>query len=264
MTANYQGMTHRTLTHAIFHLLEQDYALLGSRRILTLLAEDLQKLVAQFYPPNEHLQPGWLLFSGTHASGPKAQPGQSAGDLKLVTISWPLLTRQDINLLAQMPETKAARPNWFRQRLIRLIEHGWQHPDGPVLLTVADLAAMTGLTCSQVSDYLYVARKQTGKPLLTKGYFFDQGLRPTHKADIITLYEQGVNERDIAIQTNHSQQSVGRYIRDYERVKLLVNQGFSAQQIRQLTDLLPNVISTYTDLFFKLCPDQHSISSNPT
>ncbi len=255
MTANYQGMTRRTFTQAVYQLLEQQYALVGSRRILALLADDLQELVAQFYPPNERLQPGWLLFTGTHASGPKARPGQSAGDLKLVTISWPVLTTQDIEQLAQIPETKSARPNWFRKRLIRLIEHGWQHPDGPVLLTVADLAAMTGLTCSQVSDYLKIARQQTGKPLLTKGYFFDQGMRPSHKAQIITLYEQGLSEIDIAFQTNHSQSSVGRYIRDYERVKLLINQGFPSDQIRQLTDLLPNVISAYTDLFFELCPD---------
>jgi hypothetical protein len=29
---------------------------------------------------------------------------------------------------------------------------------------------------------------------MTKGYFFDQGLKPTHKAEIIALYEQGFDE----------------------------------------------------------------------
>jgi hypothetical protein len=62
------------------------------------------------------------------------------------------------------------------------------------------------------------SRQTTGKELLTKGYFFDQGMRPTHKEMVIELYEQGLDEVAIARQTQHAQSSVGRYIRDYERV----------------------------------------------
>ena len=82
--------------------------------------------------------------------------------------------------------------------MVRLLEHGWQHPDGPVLLTQADLSLLLGLTTVEVSTLLQAARQATGKPLLTKGYFFDQGMRPTHKAEIIALYERGMDEADIA------------------------------------------------------------------
>ena len=65
-------------------------------------------------------------------------------------------------------------------------------------LTLADLAAMLNLSTVQVSLLLKEARKTTGKPLLTKGYYFDQGVRPTHKDQIIALYESGADEADIA------------------------------------------------------------------
>jgi len=51
----YAGMQQRTFRQALIHLLETDYAILGSGRILQLLADDVQSLIDQFYPPPTHL-----------------------------------------------------------------------------------------------------------------------------------------------------------------------------------------------------------------
>jgi DNA-binding CsgD family transcriptional regulator len=254
-TQAYVGLTKRTFEQALIHLLETEYGVLGSRRVLDLLAKDVHQLVDQFYPAPERLQPGWLVFTGTKANGPKAYPGQRASDLELATLAWPVLTADDVKELTNIPETKQARRPWFQQRLVRLIEYGWHHPDGPVLLTLADLGVMLGLTGRDVSDLLSEARQTTGKPLLTKGHYFDQGMRPTHKEEIIALYEQGLDEVDIAHRSGHAQQSVGHYIRDYERVKLLLQQGISEEQIRRLTDMQPNRIKTYVKLVYKYHSD---------
>lgn len=261
-TQAYVGLTKRTFEQALVHLLETEYGLLGSRRVLDLLAKDVRQLVDQFYPAPERLQSGWLVFTGTKAKGPKAYPGQRVSDLELVTLAWPVLTADDVKELTHIPETKQARRPWFQQRLVRLIEYGWKHPDGPVLLTLADLGAMLGLTGRDVSDLLSEARQMTGKPLLTKGYYFDQGMRPTHKEEIIALYEQGLDEIDIARQSGHAQQSVGHYIRDYERVKLLLQQGIPEEQIRRLTDMQPNRIQTYVKLTYKYHPDLETKSKS--
>ena len=47
-------------------------------------------------------------------------------------------------------------------------------------------------------------------------------MRPTHKTDIIALYEQGLTEAEQSRPSQHTQTSGGCYIRDYERVKLLL------------------------------------------
>ncbi|MFN8454525.1 MAG: DUF1670 domain-containing protein [Anaerolineae bacterium] len=197
----------------------------------------------------------WLVFTGTRANGHKAYPGDQAADYELVTLAWPLLTPEDCQQLTNQPESNHARQQWFQQRLIRLIEYGWNHPDGPVLLTVADLAAMLGLTTVQVSLWLKQARQTTAQALPTKGYFFDQGMRPTHKADIIALYEQGLDEAEIARRSQHAQSSVGRYLRDYERVKLLLKRRIAVAQMSQLTDLQPNVVEAYVKLVAQYHPD---------
>jgi len=247
----YHGCTQRTFEQALINMLEKDYGLLGSRRVLELLATDVKALVGQFYPRPERLANGWLVFTGTLATDTKVHPGYRAGEHELATISWPLITSEDIETLRNSPPGEAGRKakrELYKQRLLRLVEHGLNHPQRPVLLTLADLSLMIGLSTVKVSKYLGELREETGKPLPTKGYHFDQGMRPTHKREVIALYEAGVDEADIARHTGHSQSSVGHYIRDYERVKQLLSHGTSSEQIPTLTMLQPNVVRAYVEL----------------
>jgi hypothetical protein len=46
---------------------------------------------------------------------------------------------------------------------------------------------MLNLDTVQVSQLLKAALQATGKPLLTNSHYFDQGMYPTHKDQIITL-----------------------------------------------------------------------------
>ena len=248
------GTLKRTFREALFNLLRNGYGLIGSHRVLRLLADDVQRLVDEFYPPAERLRSGWMVFTGTKATGPKAHPGQSASDHELVTLAWPVLLPEDIHDMTTWPRAQARRP-WLQKRLVRIIEFGWHHEQGPVLLTQADLAAMFGLTTVDVSLLLKEARAATGKQLITKGYYFDQGMRPTHKADIITLYESGKDESEIARQTNHAPASVGRYIRDYERVKVLLAYGTSVEDTRVILQMQPGVTRAYMSLIEQYHPE---------
>ena len=254
----YVGTARRTFQQALVHLLETSYALLGSGRVLELIATDVKVLAEQFYPLPERMQPGWMVFTGVKAAGHKAHPGQSAADYELLTLAWPVLLTEDLEALAKMPTGtagKEARQTLLQKRIGRIVEYGWQHPDGPVLLTLADLGAMLNLSTPQVSQALAAVRQATGKPLLTKGYYFDQGVRPTHKHEIIALYEAGLDEADIARQSQHDLSSVGKYIRDYERVKKLLKNQFSIERIVYITEMQPNVVKAYAGMVYQSHPD---------
>lgn len=262
----YVGTAKRTFTEAVVHLLQSQYALLGSDRILQMLAEDVQELVEQFYPDPTYLSSGWMVFTGTKAVGNKAYPGQPVSDHQLVTLSWPICLPEDTVALTQMPPGpagKEARRALLQQRLVRLIEHGWSHPDGPVLLTLADLSVMTGVDTVHLSTLLVEIRRETGRPLPTMGYFFDQGMKPTHKAEIVSLYEQGLDEVEIARRTRHAQSSVGRYLRDYERVKLVLQRQIAPQQMPSLTGLQPAVVNAYLRFVEEHHPDLLPYSQSP-
>lgn len=250
----YIGIGQRSFRQALVHLLENEYRLLGSRKILELLVTDVEQLVEQFFPVPQHLRAGWMVFTGTKASGSKAYPGQTAGEHELVTLAWPVVLPEELQQLAQGLPNTAAQEAWLKKRLVRLVEYGYEHPDGPVLLTLADLSVMLGASTVLVSKLLAEARQEQGKPLMTKGYYFDQGMRPTHKEHIVELYEQGLDEVSIARQSQHAQSSVGRYLRDYERVKQLTKHGMTDEEMVRLLDMQPNVVRTYRNLVRKYHP----------
>jgi hypothetical protein len=106
-----------------------------------------------------------------------------------------------------------------------------------------------------LSKLLAEARKETNQPLPTVGYYFDLGMKPTHKAQIVDLYEQGLDEVEIAYRSQHAQSSVGRYLRDYERVKLALQRQIDPDQIAPLTGLQPGVVDAYVKLVEKYHPD---------
>jgi hypothetical protein len=251
----YVGTTKRTFAQALRQLLTTDYGLIGSRRVLEMLSEDVQAMVEQFYPLQERLRPGWMVFTGTKATGKKAFPGQEAGDHTLVTIAWPVLLPEDVQALTTQPASKERREQLLQARLIRVVEHGWHHRQGPVVLTLADLSVMFGADTVLLSKLLNRARQETGLPLATKGYYFDQGRRPTHKAQIIELYESGVDEAEIAHRSQHAPQSVGRYIRDFERVKLLLERDIDPSEVPSLIGLQPSVVKAYLKIIRKHQPD---------
>jgi len=252
----YNGSAGRSFQEALIYEMEHNYGILGSRRVLELLAGDVQNLIEEFYPAPAHIAPGWMVFTGTQASGAKIHPGQTAGEHVLKTLAWPVLLPEDIAYLQLHGDTKAARQDWFIHRLVRLIDYGQAQDPLPVLLTQTDLGLMVGLSNVQVSALLKLARQQTGKALLTKGYFFDQGMRPSHKEEIIAWYEAGFDEAEVAHRSNHDQQSVGQYIRDYERVKLSLGQQIELELIPQLIGLLPSVVRAYADMAWQYHPDR--------
>lgn len=258
MKARYNGSRQRSFKNAVIQLLEQDYSVLGSRRILTLLAEDIQTLTAQFHPTDTCVQSGYMVFTGTKVTGGKARPGASAADYPMVTLAWPVLLPEDVEVMCELAPGQQGRSQLsalYKKRLLRIVEYGLNHPQGPVTLTAADLGLMLGRNDSTISKMLKELRQETGKTLLTKGYFFDQGVRPTHKAEIVSLYEQGLDETEIARQSHHAQSSVGRYLRDYERVKLMLRHGIPSDRIGSMIDMQPAVANVYAKLAHEYHPD---------
>lgn len=252
---SYVGTTKRSCKQAIVHLLTREYGAVNNGRVAQLMAEDIEELVSQFFPSPQYISSGWLVFTGTKATDGKSYPGQPISDYELVTLTWPVCLPEDVAELAAMPpgeEGKKARRQLLQKRTVRLVEHGLQHA---VLLTLADLSVMLGISTVHVSQLLTQAREETGKKLPTFGYHFDQGMRPSHKGEIVELYEQGLDEAEIARQSQHAQSSVGRYLRDYERVKLSLRRRIPPLQIADVTGLQPGVVKAYLKMVFKYHPD---------
>jgi hypothetical protein len=60
--------------------------------------------------------------------------------------------------------------------------------------------------------------------------------------------EQGLEPPDIARETGHSLKSVDRYLKDYERVKLLLKREMSVKEIGIMIDRGQNVVLEYVEI----------------
>lgn len=76
----------------------------------------------------------------------------------------------------------------------------------------------------------------------------DQGSRPTHKGETVRLNEAGLEPPDIARETGHSLKSVERCLKDYERVRLLLNRGVGIEETSSLIGRGKQVVVEYVEL----------------
>ena len=81
-----------------------------------------------------------------------------------------------------------------------------------------------------------VSLRRRGEFLPLRGYVVDMGSFPTHKAAVVRLYLSGLTTPEIARRTYHSKEAVDRYIRGFERVRLLAAK-FTREQLPLLTGM---------------------------
>ncbi len=235
----------RTLQAALLYLLATDYRIVGSHRILKVLAEDVEALVTELYPPTERIQSGHLIWTCTGDEGQKAQPGKPTEAYKTVTVVLPLIGAEE---LADHSERcgrgpGAARTRTRLKRQIQRLVTTAAAQGG--LLTLAELSVILGVGYELIQACVREVEAETGTPLPLKGYKMDQGSRPTHKGDIIRLYEQGLEPPDSARASHHHLKSVERYLKDYERVRLLLKQNLRSSEISAIIARGESVVKEY-------------------
>jgi len=255
----YASIEKRTFHSALVHLLETGYGLLGGRRVLQMLAEDVKVLVEEFYPAKERAEGGSLIWTCTAATGRKAQPGKRTEEVQSVTVVLPLVTPEDVQ--ERGPSNTPAKQSGAvarardKKRLVRLVKAAEEQGG---LLTLAELGMIRNRGLEQTHQYVREWEEETGELLPLKGYRMDQGSRPTHKKEIVRLFEQGRQPPDIARETRHDIKSVERYLKDYERVKLLLKQGVRVEDISGLTGRGHHVVLEYVHIARQYHPELFS------
>ncbi len=139
-----------------------------------------------------------------------------------------------------------------KQRLARLVEAAYEQGG---LLTIAELSVLLNKSYEVTRQYVQAWEQETGRLLPLKGYQMDQGCRPTHKTEIVRGYERGMEPPDIARETRHDLKSVERYLKDYERVKLLLQRGMSVADISGVTGRGERVVLEYVALVQEFHPE---------
>ncbi len=254
----YEAITKRSYKQAVIHLLESEYKLLGSHRVLERLAEDLEELHRRYYGDQSHMSPGVLCWRTQSLEDDKISYGKRAEDYKMKTIYLPYVTHADVE--KRISHKKGVRNDNYERngkreidQMVRLL---WSAYEQGTSLTIGELSVIMNRSLTVIGKYVkqyYVEHPEKTLPL--RGYILDQGSNPTHKGLICTLYERGVSEVDIARQTNHHIKSVGRYIKGYERVKKLLMAGMEDDEIVRILGMGKRVVVEYRKIVVQFYPE---------
>lgn len=247
MRCRYESLPKRNFRNAIIRLLEQQYKLLGSHKVLQMIADDIIELHRESYPKVDRHGLGSIVWRTTGANCKKPSYGTKVEDYEVKTVILPLITESDIEMQIENFYGKVKKRQQDRdiEVMSRLIKSAYEQGG---LLSGAELSVLLNRSLATIGRYIHKYH-QTHKDILpTKGIILDQGSKPTHKAGIIDLYEQGYPEVDIARLTNHTIASVGRYLKNYKNIKLLLEKGFNLIEMVRISGLGRSTIIQYRDL----------------
>ncbi len=246
----YESIPKRDFKTAVIRLLEEEYKILGSRRIIGMLAEDLEQLHRLYFPEANRLKFGDLLWQTTKNDGQRPSYGKKTEDYAVETVVLPVVTKEDVD--RRTSYKKGDRNSNYRHReardiemMVRLLKSAKEQGG---LLSGAELSVIMNRSLTTIGKYLKAYFAKTGEVLPMKGYVMDQGSNPTHKGVVISLYEQGISPADIVLKTQHSQSAVDNYIKTYDQVLKLVRKNHDAISITQILGRRMNTVRQYLRL----------------
>ena len=253
----FESVAKRDFKTALIRLLEQEYKILGSRRILVMLADDLEQLHQEYFPERNRLRFGDIVWQTTKDDGQRQSYGKKTEDYAVQTVILPLIRKEDIE--QRVFYRRGIRNATWRhteerdlEQLVRLVKSAKSQGG---LLSGAEVALMMNRSLTTIGRYLRVYYERHGEVLPMKGYVLDQGSNPTHKGIIIELYERAVSPADIVLKTGHTQEAVDRYIKGYDQVLALSRNKHDAVSISEITGRSINVIRQYLRLVKDFHPE---------
>lgn len=235
-----ERLSRKTFVAALSAELKKQVPSLG-QMLADKLAEHLERLFHEYFPPADRLRMGQMIWPAV-AKDESGCYGKRLQDTKLTPVVVNLLTDSDILELAVGADRKKVR----QKIAVRLFDEAFEQGG---VLTEVDVAAMMGLTDNTISAYLAEYEKVTQRLVPRRGTIHDMGPSVTHKTQICyRVFVLGQSVEQTARETNHSLESVTRYVQDYRRVAHCLANGFTISETAFATKLTQRLVDEYARL----------------
>jgi len=235
----YKSLKHKSFRQAFISMLENDFSLVGSGKILDLISNNTIDLIQRYMP--ERIIPGKTIISAISKDAPKGHHRGVKG-LPQVPVELDVLNEEIINGYVNNEKIMDIKKKY----VVDLFKQAYQQGGVLSSMDVAVIVKMSSATiCKYVRDYM----ENHDEIVPTRGFIHDIGPSISHKGIIVGKFLQGTIPDKIAKETNHSQPAVDRYIKDYERVKICLKQKMAVELIRRATGMSKKLIQKYDELY---------------
>jgi len=93
----FASIPKRNFKNAIIKLLEDEYKMVGSHKVIHMIATDIEALHKEFYPGSEKDGIGTITWRTTKVTSSKPSYGKKVEDYDVVTVKLPLIRDEDID-----------------------------------------------------------------------------------------------------------------------------------------------------------------------
>jgi hypothetical protein len=234
---HYSSAHDRFLKPAIVNFFEREFCGMFGPVVRENIADALIVLFNSLCPESSRLKPGQIIWNAldkrTRADSPKRR-------YKPVILS--LVTDDEVSMFEKGSSISEIRKNV----MARMIEEAYKQE---AVLSTRDLSLLLVTGAAYLSQLRIQYEKETKKILPHTGVIHDMGTTLTHKR--IIIYKHVVEKKDpsvVARETNHSQPAVDKYLKDFNRIKTLVNDNKDINFIHHTTNIAKPVIKQYLQI----------------
>jgi len=173
--SHYPSIGKRSFRQALVHLLETEYKIIGSHKVIQMIAEDIENLAHEFFPSSS-VSPGSLIWATTSTSEKKVSYRRKAEDQATRIVNLPFLTAEDIKDKIR-PHSREEEIHQEIKRMVRIIKAAFEQGG---LLSIAEVATIMNRGLLTVQRKIAQYQREKGDVLPFKGNILDQGSSPTH------------------------------------------------------------------------------------
>lgn len=242
---HYSSAHDRFLKPAIVNFFKREFCSLFGPIVRENIADAIIDLFNSLCPESSRLKPGQIIWN---ALDKRTRADSEKRRYKSVILS--LVTDDEVSMFEKNCSIKEIRQNV----MARMIKEAYQQ--GAVLST-RDLSLLLVSSAAWLSQQRIEYEKQNQTILPHTGVIHDMGTTLTHKR--IIIYKHVVEKKDpsiVARETNHSQASVDKYLKDFNRVKTLVNDNKDIEFIHHTTNIARPVIRQYLQIINNYVKEQ--------
>jgi hypothetical protein len=234
---HYSSAHDRFLKPALVNFFAREFSGAFGPIVRENIADALIDLFSSPCPETSRLKPGQIVWN---ALDKRTRADSEKRRYKPVILS--LVTDDEVSLFEKGTSLTTIRKNV----MARMIREAYQQ--GAVLST-RDLSLLLVSSASVLSHQRIEYEKEHQTVLPHTGIIHDMGTTLTHKR--IIIYKHVVEKKDpsiVARETNHSQMAVDKYLKDFNRVKTLVNDNKDINFIHHTTNIARPVIKQYLQI----------------
>jgi hypothetical protein len=235
----FSSASKRFLNAAIERFLKDQIPICGGTELRKIIACKLIELFDSIMPENTRIKPGQILWLAIDKSIRADSP-----NVKYKPVILTLVDPLEVELLANSRRTPA---KLLPEMVARLCNEAYKQD---ALLSMRDIA----LFVKRSECLITYARQQYEKSnnclLPTPAVLQDMGSGVTHKG--LILRKLLVEKKDMGVvrnETHHTQQAIDRYVKDYRRVEMLLDDKKDIFYISQITQMSNNLIVQYKKLY---------------